>query len=108
MTQTQTTYTTAIEHEIVYEASVANQAINFEAPGSEYDWAANILCLWPFGFGISGYREKPEDEPASYSADLSFRGIDDSENLQILLKKMNDLDQHLIDAAHTNSVAWFG
>lgn len=59
-------------------------------------------------FGISGYREKPEDEPASYSADLSFRGIDDSENLQILLKKMNDLDQHLIDAAHTNSVAWFG
>jgi len=59
-------------------------------------------------FGISGYREKPEDEPASYSADLSFRGIDDSENLQVLLRKMNDLDKHLIDTAHANSVAWFG
>jgi len=59
-------------------------------------------------FGISGYREKPEDEPASYSADLSFRGINDNENIQILLDKMDALDKHLLDAAYENSMAWFG
>ena len=59
-------------------------------------------------FGLSGYREKPEDEPVSYSADLSFRGIDENSNVKLTLDKMNDLDKHLIDAAHANSVAWFG
>ena len=59
-------------------------------------------------FGLSGYREKPEDEPVSYSADLSFRGIDENQNVKLLLDKMNALDKHLIDAAHANSVAWFG
>lgn len=59
-------------------------------------------------FGLSGYREKPEDEPASYSADLSFRGINDNEKIQTLLDKMDALDKHLLDAAHANSVAWFG
>jgi len=59
-------------------------------------------------FGISGYREKPEDEPTSYSADLSFRGLDENQNVKTILDKMNALDQHLIDAAHANSVAWFG
>lgn len=59
-------------------------------------------------FGISGYREKPEDEPASYSADLSFRGISEIDNVKILADKMNALDEHLIAAAHANSVAWFG
>ena len=59
-------------------------------------------------FGISAYREKPEDEPTSYSADLSFRGLDENQNVKTILDKMNALDQHLIDAAHANSVAWFG
>ena len=59
-------------------------------------------------FGISGYREKPEDEPASYSVDLSFRGIEDNENIQILLDKLNALDKHLLDAAEKHSHAWFG
>ena len=59
-------------------------------------------------FGLSGYREKPEDEPTSYSADLSFRGLDENQNVKTILDKMNALDQHLIDAAHANSVAWFG
>ena len=59
-------------------------------------------------FGISAYREKPEDEPTSYSADLSFRGMDENQNVKTILDKMNALDQHLIDAAHANSVAWFG
>ena len=59
-------------------------------------------------FGLSGYREKPEDEPTSYSADLSFRGLVENQNVKTILDKMNALDQHLIDAAHANSVAWFG
>jgi len=59
-------------------------------------------------FGLSSYRERPEDEPMSYSADLSFRGIDENPNVKILLDKMNALDQHLIDAAHANSISWFG
>ena len=59
-------------------------------------------------FGLSGYREKPEDEPTSYSADLSFRGLDENQNVKSILDKMNALDKHLIDAAHANSVAWFG
>ena len=33
-------------------------------------------------FGLSGYREKPEDEPVSYSADLSFRGIDENQTVK--------------------------
>ena len=59
-------------------------------------------------FGLSGYRERPEDEPVSYSADLSFRGIDENQNVKLILDKMNALDKHLIDAAHANSVAGFG
>ncbi|AGE56220.1 hypothetical protein PBCVNEJV1_203R [Paramecium bursaria Chlorella virus NE-JV-1] len=59
-------------------------------------------------FGISCYRERPDAEPASYSADLSFRDMDTNENLAILFNKINELDKHLIDAAFENSVAWFG
>ncbi|ABT14834.1 hypothetical protein NY2A_B435L [Paramecium bursaria Chlorella virus NY2A] len=59
-------------------------------------------------FGISAYREKPEAEPASYSADLSFRGYESDENILTLFNKITELDNHLIDAAYTNSVAWFG
>jgi len=59
-------------------------------------------------FGISAYREKPEAEPSSYSVDLSFRGYETDENILTLFNKITELDNHLIDAAYTNSVAWFG
>lgn len=59
-------------------------------------------------FGISGYRDKPENEPLSYSADLSFNGYETNENMLLLFNKLNELDNYLIDAAYTNSVAWFG
>lgn len=59
-------------------------------------------------FGISGYRERPDAEPASYSADLSFRDMDTNENLATFFNKINELDEHLLDAAVDNSVAWFG
>jgi hypothetical protein len=59
-------------------------------------------------FGISAYREKPEDRPVSYSADLSFRGYESNEKIQTLHNKMDALDNHLIDAAYANSVVWFG
>ena len=59
-------------------------------------------------FGISAYRERPENEPTSYSADLSFRGYESNENTLLLFNKLTELDHHLIDAAYANSVAWFG
>ncbi|ABT15612.1 hypothetical protein FR483_N327L [Paramecium bursaria Chlorella virus FR483] len=59
-------------------------------------------------FGISGYRERPDAEPTSYSADLSFRDMDTNENLATLFNKINELDTHLVDAAVENSVSWFG
>ena len=59
-------------------------------------------------FGISGYRERPDAEPTSYSADLSFRDMDTNENLATLFNKVNQLDTHLVDAAVENSVSWFG
>jgi hypothetical protein len=59
-------------------------------------------------FGISGYRERPDAEPSSFSADLSFRDMDSNESLSTLFNKINELDTHLIDAAAENSVAWFG
>ena len=59
-------------------------------------------------FGLSSYRERPEDEPVSYSADLSFRGYETNENILLLFNKLAELDHHLIDAAYANSVAWFG
>jgi len=59
-------------------------------------------------FGISAYREKPEADPISYSADLSFRDYETDENILTLFNKVTELDNHLIDAAYINSVAWFG
>jgi len=59
-------------------------------------------------FGISGYRDKPEGEPVSYSVDLSFRGYETNEPMLVLFNKLNELDNHLIDVAYANSVGWFG
>ena len=59
-------------------------------------------------FGISAYRDRPENDPMSYSVDLSFRGYETNENTLMLFNKLTALDHHLIDAAYANSVAWFG
>lgn len=59
-------------------------------------------------FGISSYRERPDAEPQSYSADLSFRGIDTDDNIATFYNKVKALDAHLLDAAVENSVSWFG
>jgi hypothetical protein len=59
-------------------------------------------------FGISAYRERPDAEPSSYSLDVSFRGFDTSDLLMGFFTKIEELNAHLIDSAHTNSVAWFG
>jgi hypothetical protein len=58
-------------------------------------------------FGISEYKN-PESKAVSYSADLSFRGYESNEKLLVLFNKLNELDNHLIDVAYANSVAWFG
>ena len=59
-------------------------------------------------FGISAYRDRPENDPMSYSVDLSFRGYETNENTLLLFNKLTEFDHHLIDAAYANSVAWFG
>ncbi|AGE56588.1 hypothetical protein ATCVNEJV2_309L [Acanthocystis turfacea Chlorella virus NE-JV-2] len=59
-------------------------------------------------FGISAYRERPDMEPQSYSADLSFRGMDTDDNIATFYNKIQALDSHLLDAAVENSVEWFG
>ncbi|AGE59709.1 hypothetical protein ATCVTN60342_278L [Acanthocystis turfacea Chlorella virus TN603.4.2] len=59
-------------------------------------------------FGISAYRERPDAEPQSYSADLSFRGMDTDDNIATFYNKIQALDAHLLDAAVEKSVEWFG
>lgn len=78
---------------------------------NEHGAKTHVMLQFPtmhLPFGISAYRERPEDEPVSYSADLSFRGIDENQNVKLILDKINALDKHLIDTAYANSVAWFG
>ena len=59
-------------------------------------------------FGISGYRDRPDAEPLSYSADLSFRDMDSDDNVALFYNKIKALDSHLLDAAVEKSVEWFG
>jgi hypothetical protein len=59
-------------------------------------------------FGISEYRDKPDGKAVSYSVDLSFRGYESKESVLMLFNKLNELDNHLIDVAYANSIAWFG
>jgi len=59
-------------------------------------------------FGISAYRERPDAEPLSYSADLSFRDMETDENVATFYNKIKELDAHLLGAAVEKSVEWFG
>jgi hypothetical protein len=59
-------------------------------------------------FGISAYRERPDAEPLSYSADLSFRDMETDDNVATFYNKIKELDAHLLDAAAEKSVEWFG
>jgi hypothetical protein len=59
-------------------------------------------------FGVSAYRERPDAEPSSYSIDISFRDYESNENILAFYNKMTELDNHLIESAHANSVEWFG
>jgi hypothetical protein len=59
-------------------------------------------------FGISGYRDRPDAEPLSYSADLSFRDMETDDNVATFYNKIKALDSHLLDAAVEKSVEWFG
>ena len=107
MTQTQTTYTTAIEHEIVYAASVADQTINFETPGSEYDWAANILYADGRMIAQSlAYGEMTiEDYPAvaawlrANDTDLEIEDTDESEIRPLLRSALRPPDSDYDDLA---------
>jgi hypothetical protein len=59
-------------------------------------------------FGISAFRERPDAEPLSYSADLSFRDMDSDDNVATFYKKIKELDALLLQTAAAKSVDWFG
>ncbi|AGE55600.1 hypothetical protein ATCVMN08101_290L [Acanthocystis turfacea Chlorella virus MN0810.1] len=59
-------------------------------------------------FGISAYRERPDAEPLSFSADLSFRDMDTDDNVATFYNKIKELDAHLLQTAAAKSVEWFG
>ncbi|AGE57604.1 hypothetical protein ATCVNTS1_302L [Acanthocystis turfacea Chlorella virus NTS-1] len=59
-------------------------------------------------FGISGYRERPDAEPLSYSADLSFRDMETDDNVATFYNKVKELDAHLLQTAAAKSIEWFG
>ena len=48
-----------------------------------------------------------ESEYPKYSIDLSFKGMDDSPELQSFHDKLLELEQKIIDGGFDNSVAWF-
>ncbi len=60
-------------------------------------------------FGVSAFEDKTKPQvPPVYSLDLSFRGAEHDGPLKTFYESMEALDKLMIDAAFTNSVAWFG
>lgn len=60
-------------------------------------------------FGVSAFEDKTKPQvPPVFSLDLSFRGAEHDGPLKTFYESMEALDKVMIDAAFTNSVAWFG
>lgn len=60
-------------------------------------------------FGVSSFEDKTKPQvPPVFSLDLSFRGSEHDSNLKTFYDSMEAIDKLMIDAAFTNSVAWFG
>lgn len=57
-------------------------------------------------FGVTPYQESPGGDIQSYSVDVSFRGEDPK--IADFQKKIEELDDILIQTATENSEAWFG
>lgn len=69
-----------------------NARFNIQTPWMDMPW--NMSC----------FSEGPYPK---YSMELSFRGLEESTDLEQFLKKLNDVDNRLIDLGVENSVPWF-
>lgn len=69
-----------------------NARFNIQTPWMDMPW--NMSC----------FSEGPYPK---YSMELSFRGLEESTDLEQFLTKLNDLDNRLIDLGVENSVPWF-
>jgi hypothetical protein len=59
-------------------------------------------------FGVTPYQDAPGGDIQSYSVDVSFRTADVDPKVATFQKRVEALDQLLIDTATANSEAWFG
>lgn len=57
-------------------------------------------------FGVTPYQDNPGGDIQSYSVDMSFRG--DDPKVKEFQRKIEELDEVLIQTATDNSEAWFG
>jgi hypothetical protein len=67
-------------------------------------------CFLPYGLGSLIPKDamgNPTDEPAKYSLDLSFKGMDSRKTLQTFYKLFEDIDKFMIEKGLENKVAWF-
>jgi len=65
----------------------------------------NIQTPWmALNWNMSAYTEGPYPK---YSAELSFKGMDESEDLQQFYDKFTDVQNAIIDGGVENSVSWF-
>ena len=65
----------------------------------------NIQTPWMhLNWNMSAYTEGPYPK---YSAELSFKGMDESEELQQFYDKFTDVQNAIIDGGVENSVSWF-
>jgi len=65
----------------------------------------NVQTPWmDMPWNMSVYTEGPYPK---YSMELSFRGMEDSDELTQFLDKLNDLDSKLVDLGVENSLSWF-
>ena len=59
-------------------------------------------------FGVTPYQDTPGGDIQSYSVDVSFRTADVDPKVADFQKKIEALDEYMIDVATKNSQEWFG
>ena len=59
-------------------------------------------------FGVTPYQDTPGGDIQSYSVDLSFRTADVDPKVADFQKKIEALDEYMIDVATERSQEWFG
>jgi hypothetical protein len=65
----------------------------------------NVQTPWmPLNWNMSAYTEGPYPK---YSAELSFKGMDENDDLQQFYDKFTEVQNAIIDGGVENSVAWF-